>query len=504
MERMSRVRFNVAANIGGQVWSVLLAIVCTPFFIKLLGIEGYALIAFYLVLQATLQILDLGFATTVNREVARLSPKTDSVDVHELGEFAATAQRWYWILGCGTGTMMYFATPYIASTWLNAGSISPDDLTDSARLFALLACLQWPVSFYQNGLVGLQRQVTLNMITIPFSALANLGGLLFLWLGPRSVSSLLSWQALVLLVQLAVVRHRFWGALGVPREIRRVNLHVLKDKWRFSLGMGGISITGYILTHLDKLILSRLLSLESFDHYSLAGTLARSLYVMITPVFNAYFPRFSALVSSGDKASMRLCYHNAAQVMSVLILPLAITIGFFSYEIAFLWLHDSSIARSVAPITSLLVVGMCLNGLMNIPFALQLAYGNTKIGLYINLCLVVCLAPAMIFATFQYGVMGGAAIWGVINGMYLLVGLPLTHKYLLSGEAGNWLRLDVLPPLVAALVLVGLGRVVLSSDQSAVLTFIAVGIIWLLATVGAAFSANQVRGSIRQLIHARL
>ena len=110
----------------------------------------------------------------------------------------------------------------------------------------------------------------------------------------------------------------------------------------------------------------------------------------------------------------------------------------------------------------------------------------------------------MIFATFQYGVMGGAAIWGVINGMYLLVGLPLTHKYLLSGEAGNWLRLDVLPPLVAALVLVGLGRVVLSSDQSAVLTFIAVGIIWLLATVGAAFSANQVRGSIRQLIHARL
>jgi len=40
---VNRVRFNVAANIAGQVWSVLLAIICTPF--KLLGIEGYALIA---------------------------------------------------------------------------------------------------------------------------------------------------------------------------------------------------------------------------------------------------------------------------------------------------------------------------------------------------------------------------------------------------------------------------------------------------------------------------
>ena len=103
---MNRVRFNVAANIAGQVWSVLLAIICTPFFIKLLGIEGYALIAFYAVLQATLQLLDLGFAITVNREVARLSPEASAVDIRELGEFAATAERWYWILGCGTGIVM--------------------------------------------------------------------------------------------------------------------------------------------------------------------------------------------------------------------------------------------------------------------------------------------------------------------------------------------------------------------------------------------------------------
>jgi O-antigen/teichoic acid export membrane protein len=268
--------------------------------------------------------------------------------------------------------------------------------------------------------------------------------------------------------------------------------------------MGGISITGYLLTHLDKLILSRLLSLESFGHYSLAGTLAKGLYVMITPVFNAYFPRFSALVPTHDRGSMRLCYHNAAQIMSVLTLPLAIIIGVFSNEIAFLWLHDSAIAKSVAPITSVLVIGTCLNGLMNIPFALQLAYGNTKIGLYINLCLVAALAPAMILATFQYGVMGGAAMWGVINGLYLLVGLPLTHKYLLPGETADWIKSDVLPPLAVALILTGIGRISFSSDGSAASTIAVVGSIWLAATIGAVLSAKQVRGTIRQLIVSRL
>jgi len=250
-------------------------------------------------------------------------------------------------------------------------------------------------------------------------------------------------------------------------------------------------------------ILSRLLSLESFGHYSLAGALAKGLYVMITPVFNAYFPRFAALAPSADKASMRLCYHNAAQIMSVLLLPLTATIGFFSPEIALLWLQDSSVAKEVAPIASLLVIGTSLNGMMNIPFALQLAYGNTKIGLYISTCLVAGLVPAMILAVSQYGVTGGAVIWGVINGLYLLVALPLTHKYLLPNETGNWVKFDVLPPLAAALVIAGIGRAVLQPGQSAVTTLVAVASIWLLGTMLAALTAKQVRSVVRQMIDTR-
>src|SRR5262245_10792553 len=239
---MSRVRFNVAANIAGQVWTLLLAVVCTPFYIKLLGIEGYALFAFYAVLQASLQVLDLGFATTVNREVARLSPRIDPVSDRELGEFAATVRNWYWMLGCGTGLAMYVLAPQITSAWLNPETLARDELTDSGKLFGVLACVLWPVSFYQSGLLGLQRQVALNAITIPFAALSNIGGLVFLWLGPRSVSGLLCWQALIALTQLAVLDHRFWRDLGVAPQVRRMNLRVLRDKWRFSLGMGGISI----------------------------------------------------------------------------------------------------------------------------------------------------------------------------------------------------------------------------------------------------------------------
>lgn len=494
---MSRVRYNVAANIAGQIWAVLIAIFCTPFVIKLLGIEAYALIAFYTVLQATLQMLDLGFTTTVNREVARVS---SSSNAHELGKLVATAERGYWILGFAVGCVMFLATPHVAGFWLRPENLSSADLADSARIFGLLLCLQWPLIFYQNGLAGLQRQITLNLATIPFSALSNLGGLLVLWLGPRSVTTLMVWQLAILLAQVAVIRFQFWKHAGVPREAKVVDLAVLKDKWRFSLGMGGISITGFVLTYLDKLVLSRLLSLESFGHYNLAWTLSRGLYVLITPVFSAYFPRLSALASRRDSTSIRLCYHNATQVMAVLILPLALVMGIYSFQIALLWLHDASIARSVAPMASLLVIGTCLNGLMNIPFALQLARGNTAIGLYLNLCLITCFAPTIVLAAYQYGAVGGAAMWGMVNGIYLLVGLPITHRYLLPGETGAWLRLDVVPPLIAALVIAGIGRFALPADQSGPASLISVGSLWALATIGAALSAHRVRGVIREMV----
>jgi O-antigen/teichoic acid export membrane protein len=497
---MSRVRFNIAANLAGQMWFVFLAIVCTPFYIKLLGIEAYGLIAFYLVLQSMLQLLDFGLGATLNREVARLSGKTDPAHISTLARFVGTIERWYWVLGCGLGVVLFFATPHIAGWWLRPERLSQADFAESAKIFGVLAFLQWPTAFYQSGLLGLQRQVLLNTIQIPLSGLSSIGGLVVIWLGPRSVSGLFAWQAFVLLIQLAFLYMHFWKLVGVPRAAARVDLSVVRENWRFSLGMSGISITGMVLTHLDKIVLSRLLPLEIFGHYSLAGTLARSLYVLITPVFNAYFPRFSALVSGKDLASIRQCYHNAAQVMAALILPLAVIVVLFSREIAYLWLHDPKIAVEVASIASLLVVGTCLNGLMNIPFALQLAYGKTSIGLYINIFLVIVLAPAIIFATSQYGAIGGAVMWAVVNGLYLLIGVPVTHKYLLAGEAGNWVKFDVVPPLVVAVLVVGLGRVLVPHDQGAILSLVTLAFLWALATICAAMSAGHVRRLGQQLV----
>lgn len=500
---MSRLKSNIFANIAGQAWFVLVSILCTPFLIKMLGVEAYGLIAFYTLLQSVMQMLDLGMGPTVNREIAQSwKSRDEGVNSNELARFIATMERWYWVLGSIAGSILLVFSPYIVVTWLRPDQISVEEMVQSARLMAILVSLQWPLLYYQNCLSGMQRQVALNGFQVVFGSLSTVGGIVFLWLGPRSISGLLSWQIAVMLVHLLAIAGYFWRRVALPKTALRFDLKALRGRWRFSLGMSGIAITGLVLTHLDKVILSRLLTLEFFGYYTLAGTISRGLYVFITPVFNAYFPRFSGLIASGDTAALRISYHRAAQVMSVLILPVATLVAFFSYDIASVWLHNQRVAEEVAPIATLLIIGTCLNGLMNVPFALQLAYGRTKIGLYINFCLALFSVPGIIFLTFQYGAIGGAAMWVTVNAIYLFIGIPVTHKYLLNQATGPWVGQDVLPPLIISVVIVGLSRLFIPTLQTLIPSLTSLTFLWISTTFFAAVSARYVRNWGRELIAA--
>src|SRR5437773_11955991 len=92
---MNRLAVNILANLAGQGWSIIISLFVIPLYIKLLGIEAYGLIGFYVMLQALSQALDLGLSPTINREIARYSGRTekpgavrDLLRTPELGEWA--------------------------------------------------------------------------------------------------------------------------------------------------------------------------------------------------------------------------------------------------------------------------------------------------------------------------------------------------------------------------------------------------------------------------------
>ncbi len=395
---MSRVKTNFFANLAGSGWTALVGLACTPLYIRFMGMEAYGLIGFYFMLQGVIQILDLGLSPTMNREMARYSVLPGKTG--EARDFVRTLEVGYWAIGILIGCVVWYGAPYIASHWIKAGILSPSEVRRAVTIMGALTALQWPLSFYQGGLLGLQRQVLHNGITIATSTLSGGGALLVLWLVSPTVSAFFTWQIAVSLLQAAVTTFALWRCLPGSGHAARFDPGITRNIWGFAAGMSGITITALVLTQLDKVILSKMLTLKTFGYYILAGMVGNGLSgLLIAPMFNTIFPRFSALVAARDEKSLLEMYHGSTQVMAVMILPAAIVIAFFSREIMHLWTGSPEIANNTALIVSILVGGTALNGLMNLPYALQLSYGWTRIGLAINTFFILTLVPAIVLMT---------------------------------------------------------------------------------------------------------
>ena len=462
---MSRVKTNFFANLAGSGWTALVGLVCTPLYIHFMGMEAYGLIGFYFMLQGVIQILDLGLSPTVNREMARYSVLPGKAG--EARDVVRTLEVSYWAIGILIGCIVWYSAPYIAAHWIKAGNISPLEVRRAVTIMGALTALQWPLTFYQGGLLGLQRQVLLNGITIATATLSGGGALLVLWLVSPTVSAFFTWQIAVSLLQAAATTFALWRCLPGSGHVARFDPGITRGIWRFAAGMSGITITALMLTQLDKVILSKMLTLKTFGYYILAGVVGNGLSgVLITPMFNTIFPRFSSLVAAGDEKNLLAMYHGSTQVMAVMILPAAAVIALFSPEIMLLWTGSPEVANNTASIVSILVAGTALNGLMNLPYALQLSYGWTQIGLAINTFFIVTLVPAIVLMTRHYGAAGAATVWLGLNSVYMIIGVPLTHRRLLKGEAFRWFTKDVGIPLAGSLIVAGIARLIFPVFES--------------------------------------
>ena len=110
---MDSFRRNLLANFAGIGSIAVVQLACVPFYIRLLGVEAYGLVGFYLTLQAALLVLDLGLSPTINREMARHSACPGPTA--ELRDLAKTLEIGSWMIGGAMGSCVIVLAPMIAT-----------------------------------------------------------------------------------------------------------------------------------------------------------------------------------------------------------------------------------------------------------------------------------------------------------------------------------------------------------------------------------------------------
>jgi O-antigen/teichoic acid export membrane protein len=499
---MTSLRRNIAANFAGSIWQAVMGLAFVPLYIRFMGVESYGLVGIFATLQGVLVVLDMGLSTTLNREMARLSVGPENAQ--EMRNLLRSLESIYWCVAIGIGMAVMSLSPFIAHDWVKAGQLSPHAIVNATRIMGLAVALQWPASLYTGGLMGLQRQVVLNAVIIATGTLRYGGAALVLWLISPSVQAFFWWQMIAALATTGALAVFLWRALPAgPRPVFQAQL--IRRVWRFAAGMSAITILATILMQLDKIILSRMLTLEAFGYYTLAGLVGLSLYRLIGPVFSAVYPRFTQLVAAGDEQALKLLYHRSSQFMSVLILPATLVVAMFARELLLLWTRSASVAAQSHLLLSILICGTALNGLMTAPYALQLAHGWTRLALYTNAVAVVALVPMIVFMVRRYGAPGGAGVWVILNAGYVFIEIHFMHRRLLKSEKWRWYWQDVGVPLAASATVVGLARLLVREPMSDFMTVLTVALISGAALSAAALATPTTRGWLRdQLSRSRL
>lgn len=445
---MAKLGHNIIANYIGRTWTAILGILFVPFYLKFMGIEAYGLVGFYMALSSVLGILDLGIGSTMNRELARLSAKVESAG--EQRDVVRTLEVIYWGIAIFAGIVVILFAPYITNSWIKAQNISSVSILKAIQLMGIAVALQFPISLYQGGLMGLQRQVLVNVILILTGTLRGVGAILVLWLVSPTIEAFLVWQVVSSIVGSVVFLAAMWCSLPKHVEHVRFRGHILCGVWKYAAAISANAVIGIVLTQLDKVILSRMLTLKMFGYYSLAATVASAIWMIIIPFNTAVFPRFVQLHEMDRSQGLSLLFHRSSQILFILLLPVCALLIVFSREILFLWMRDPSVVQNCHLIVSFLVFGTMLNGIASIPGYSASAFGWPQLITYTNVIQAIVIIPLIVGLVYWLQGVGAAIAWVVLNSTYVIFMVPIYFRRYLSEEKGKWYLRDVAVPALAA------------------------------------------------------
>jgi O-antigen/teichoic acid export membrane protein len=172
---------------------------------------------------------------------------------------------------------------------------------------------------------------------------------------------------------------------------------------------------------------------------------------------------------------MLVLYRQSTQLMAVIILPLTTIVAFFSIELLYAWTGDRVAAEWAGPVLLWFALGNGILAIGAFQFYIQFVHGDLKMHVIFNSIVAIIQIPLIIYAAYQYGVMGVALTWFSLRLLTFLIWTPMVHKRFAPGIHWPWLIKDIGPSVVmTSLLLLVLMYLDLSLESLSRLSILAV------------------------------
>lgn len=448
--RLSVLRRALLASYATQVYVGLISLVLLPVYLKYMGAEAFGLIGLFVSLQAWLQLLDLGLSPSLSREMSLYRAEVLSAEAA-----LARVRSLECLLG-GIAVLAVIvlaaASSWIASDWLNPGSLSVDAVSSCIVWMGSAAAARWLAGLYRAGLAGMERQLSMNAAVVAFATLKFGGVIPLLVFWSAEPQAFFAYQAVIGILELGTFAALMYRML--PRVARPVtpSWSALREMLPIAGAMAFLSGMWVFLTQIDKLILSRALSLEAFGYYSVAVTAAGSVLTLVPPLNQVLQPRMTILAAQQRLEDLRQIFCMATQCSAVAFMATGGGLAILADSVLWAWTGNRAVMDEAGPILFWYGLTNGLIGLLTLPFMLQFAFGYLRLHIVGNLLLGVTLLPALGVVATYYGAEGAGEVLFAANLSFLLFWIPLVYRKLMPDLTWRWLGRELAPAACATLM----------------------------------------------------
>lgn len=396
---------NTVINLVGQVLPLLVGIVTIPMLIKGLGTERFGVLTLAWMVIGYFSLFDLGLGRALTQIISKYLGKEEAIDLPDL---VWTALAIMAVMGFVGALIAGLLSPLlIARVFKMHEQLRPETL----HAFYILSA-SIPIVILSSGFSGIltayQRFDLINAVRTPLG-LANF--ILPLLVLPFS-TSLVPITLLLAVSRLISSVVQFWLCLRVMPSLRTEKHFVsgeVKKLLSFGSWMTVSNIIGPLMVYLDRFVIGAIISVTAVAYYATPYEMVTKLWIISGSLIASLFPAFAASSNSDVNHMIQLLTKSISAIF-VFILPIVFIIVTFSHEILMLWL-GKDFADNSAIVLQWLAVGVFINCLAQVLFALVQGLGRADLTAKLHLLELIFYLPLLWFALKQYGIAGAAVAW---------------------------------------------------------------------------------------------
>jgi O-antigen/teichoic acid export membrane protein len=467
------VRKNIIANLIGKFFGILSNFLFIPLYIHFLGFEKYSIISFSLVIAGIMVILDAGLTATLSREFARMD-----IPREEKQRIFKTLESVYLIVIFICISTVFLLSSVIAEQWLNLKEYNLDQASFFFKIISFDIGFQLLFRFYMGGLLGLENQVKANVYQVGWGMVRN-GFVVIAIMFLPTLETFFLWQTLstvifAILIKLSLektLNGRYSLALSIT--IEKI---VFKRVWGFAGGMLLIALVAALNTQMDKIAISKLLSLESLGYYTLAISLSQGILVLVNPIATAILPRFTAQYSANKQKEASSLFKKVSIYVAILIFSIMANLTFFGEKIVWIWTGDMKLAEHISEFIPIVAMAYAMLSLQVIPYYIAIANGYTKLNNLLGIISLIVTLPGYWLVTKYYGAIGAAAVFCGVQIFSTIVYLYfIDKKFIKSKTISSVYIKQIILPLVITLSIAFVFSLVHGFDEYGRI----VGLVWI-------------------------